>query len=520
VYLEYSNENWNGIFAAAKHVQDQGTKLGLSTDRYQAGIRYQAQRSIEIFKIWQDVFGTQADTRLVRVLGAQFAGTYWAEQLLTWKDAYKQADAVAIAPYFGCPGAYKPGDSKRYFPGDPAVAAYVKTAGAGKILDNCQREFDTEIRDGVTSFRLMSERLGLALVAYEGGQGLVGVNGAENDAALNVVLQSANRDQRMKDLYVKYFTAWQRNGGGLFVAYTHTAQWSKWSTFGMLEYADQPLAQAPKFVGFQTVLQSWKANPPKDVVPIVTSLSARSGPSAGGNTVTIEGSRLDPATAVRFGGVNATFRKVDATHLAAVVPPRAMSTVNVTVVNGAGESGASAQTSYTYVPPAPTITKFSTTTVPVAGGTVVTLTGTSLTGATSVVVAGATWAKDVKVLSDTQVQFTAPAWRVGTYDVVVYTPSGGSPPAKLTFAGTPTIAKFSTTTVPIAGGTVVTVTGTALTGTTAVIVAGASWATNVKVLSDTELQFTAPAWREGTYGVVLRTAVGTSAPANLTFTRK
>lgn len=517
VYLEYSNENWNGIFAASKYVQDQGVKLGLSTDRYQAGIRYQAQRSVEIFKIWQEVFGAQAGSRLVRVLGAQFAGTYWAEQLLTWKDAYRQADAVAVAPYFGCPGAYKPGDSRLYFPGDGSVAEYVKAAGASKILDNCQREFDTEIRNGVTSFRLLAERLGLALVAYEGGQGLVGVNGGENDAALNTVLQAANRDPRMKDLYIKYFGAWQRNGGGLFVAYTHTSQWSKWSTFGMLEYADQPLTQAPKFVGFQTVLQSWKSNPPTDVVPIVTGLSARSGPSAGGNTVTVEGSRIDAATAVRVGGVNAAFRKVDATHLDVVMPARAASTVDVTVVNGAGESGATAQTSYTYVPPVPSITKFSTPTVPVGGGAVVTLTGTSLTGATSVVIAGATWANNVKVLSDTSVQFTTPAWREGTYDVVVKTPSGPSAPAKLTFAYPPSITKLSMTTVPIGGGTVMTATGTSLGGTTAVIIAGATWASNVTVLSDTQVQFTTPAWREGTYDLVVRNAVGTSAPARLTF---
>jgi len=111
----------------------------------------------------------------------------------------------------------------------------------------------------------------------------------------------------------------------------------------------------------------------------------------------------------------------------AVAPARAAAAVDVTVSSAAGDSGTTAVTGFTFTPPAPAITKFSTTTALVAGGTLVTVTGTNLTGATSVVVAGVTWATGVKVLSDTQLQFTAPSWKLGTYDVVVKTPYGTSP---------------------------------------------------------------------------------------------
>lgn len=78
---------------------------------------------------------------------------------------------------------------------------------------------------------------------------------------------------------------------------------------------------------------------------------------------------------------------------------------------------------------APTFTSINPTSGPVAGGTVVTITGTGFTGATNVVF-GAEAAASFTVDSDTQVTATTPASQFAqagnTSDVTVMTPNGNA----------------------------------------------------------------------------------------------
>ena len=56
--------------------------------------------------------------------------------------------------------------------------------------------------------------LGLPVIAYEAGQHLVGIQGAENNEALMEKLHAANRHPGMKELYLEYMKGWQEAGGG------------------------------------------------------------------------------------------------------------------------------------------------------------------------------------------------------------------------------------------------------------------------------------------------------------------
>jgi len=56
-HIEYSNEAWNTIFTQANYMIDMGMKLGLDTNAQRAGNRYYSQRSVEIFNIWEGVYG-------------------------------------------------------------------------------------------------------------------------------------------------------------------------------------------------------------------------------------------------------------------------------------------------------------------------------------------------------------------------------------------------------------------------------------------------------------------------------
>src|SRR5690606_31251770 len=74
-------------------------------------------------------------------------------------------------------------------------------------------------------------------------------------------------------------------------------------------------------------------------VPVISSLTPTSGPTAGGTTVTITGSGFTGATAVRFDGIAATSFTVDSdTQITAVTPAHAAGPVDVTVMTLGGTS--------------------------------------------------------------------------------------------------------------------------------------------------------------------------------------
>jgi hypothetical protein len=192
--------------------------------------------------------------------------------------------------------------------------------------------------------------------------------------------------------------------------------------------------------------------------PSITSFTPANAGT--GITVTITGDNFTGATAVSFGGVPASsFTVLSQTTIAAVVANGASG--DVTVITPAGTATTSG---FTYVE-APTITSFT----PESGGTgtTVTITGTNLTGATSVRF-GSTPAASFTVASPTTM--TAVVGNGSTGNIFVTTPGGTANSTIFTFTLTPAITSFT----PTSGGkgTSITITGTNLTGATAVSFGG------------------------------------------------
>ena len=73
IYVEYSNETWNTIFSQTTYVQDQGEVLALSESRWQAGQRFAALRSIQMWEIFEQEFID--DSRFEKVLATQSSGS-------------------------------------------------------------------------------------------------------------------------------------------------------------------------------------------------------------------------------------------------------------------------------------------------------------------------------------------------------------------------------------------------------------------------------------------------------------
>jgi hypothetical protein len=133
----------------------------------------------------------------------------------------------------------------------------------------------------------------------------------------------------------------------------------------------------------------------------------------------------------------------------------------------------------------------SPATGPLSGGTVVTIKGQNLTGATKVTF-GAVVATGVSVVTATSLQATAPAHGVGVVDVRVVTPGGTSPVATGDeFSYQPLVTGVSPSSGPTKGGTTVTLTGSGLTGTTKVYF-GLAAGSEVTVVNDNTVTVTSP----------------------------
>jgi hypothetical protein len=158
--------------------------------------------------------------------------------------------------------------------------------------------------------------------------------------------------------------------------------------------------------------------------PSVTRVEPSFGPASGGTTVTITGTNFSGATAVKFGSTNATSFTVNSASSITAVSPAGTGTVDVTVTTAAGTSPTSPADQFTY---GPAVTKVEPNRGSPSGGTTVTVTGTSFTGATAVKF-GSTSAKSFTVNSATSITAVSPRMKGGgTVDVTVTTPAGTSP---------------------------------------------------------------------------------------------
>jgi hypothetical protein len=255
-------------------------------------------------------------------------------------------------------------------------------------------------------------------------------------------------------------------------------------------------------------------NPP----PTITSCSPGSGATAGGNTVTVNGSNfVATPTSITFGGTAATnITFSSSTAVTCTAPVHAAGAVNVVVTNPDGQSG-TGNNVYTYVNPPPNVTSCSPNGGSTAGGTSVTVTGTNFIATPTSITFGASAATSVTFVNSNTLTCLTPPHAAGAVNVVVTNPDGqmGTGVNVYTFSGAPTFISCSPSFGPAAGATNVTITGTNFLGTTGVTFGGVG-ATNVVFVNSTTVTCTTPAHSPVTVNVVvtdsdLQTATGVNA---------
>jgi hypothetical protein len=116
------------------------------------------------------------------------------------------------------------------------------------------KEDIAESRKHMTAYAGEAKKRGLRLLAYEGGQHLVGYQGAENHEKLMNLFHAVNRHPKMKELYRDDLSNWTEAGGGLFCVFSSMGRYSKWGSWGVLENAAQDLGKAPKYQALREYL--------------------------------------------------------------------------------------------------------------------------------------------------------------------------------------------------------------------------------------------------------------------------
>lgn len=240
VWVEYSNEVWNGQFPQNAYAIERGRALGLVGEGEgddEAVLRFYARRSTELHRLFAEGMGEDASAprRLVRVYASQSVSPWRSEQILDFEDAYTRADVLAIAPYFG-------------HPIPPESYATWRSMTLDAFFAQAEANDVTPARDAVREQARIARERGLALVAYEGGQHYV----AQGDEEVTAFLGRAARDPRMERLYDRYLEAFEAEGGRLMVHMVDCTAGGRDGFWGATERLGQPIEETPKLRALQS----------------------------------------------------------------------------------------------------------------------------------------------------------------------------------------------------------------------------------------------------------------------------
>ncbi|MCV2893396.1 calcium-binding protein [Lentibacter sp. XHP0401] len=265
VYVEFSNELWNHIFPQTKWAVDQARKRwNVEQD---AWMQFSGLRAAEVMTIWSDVFGAEANERLVRVMGVHTGWTGLEEPFLEAPLAVAEGltppkesfDAYAVSGYFG----FDLGLEEEALPQVRQIVAKsvanAEEEGRKKGLQRRALEAEIEpIRFDQAypqvaellwngSFKELTETfwpyhaekarsLGMSLVMYEGGTHVTPHGEALNDEELVDFFTSFNYNAEVGKLYEELLRRWRDAGGTLFNAFVDVAPATKYGSWGALRH--------------------------------------------------------------------------------------------------------------------------------------------------------------------------------------------------------------------------------------------------------------------------------------------
>ncbi|MEK7691473.1 MAG: IPT/TIG domain-containing protein, partial [Bdellovibrionota bacterium] len=250
--------------------------------------------------------------------------------------------------------------------------------------------------------------------------------------------------------------------------------------------------------------------------PTLSAITLPGGPLAGGNTVALTGTWFLAAPTITVGGKACTSATTVATTSATcVVPALAAGTYDVVFTNYDSQS-VTLTGAYTSRA-APTLTSATPIAGPLGGGGPITLLGSGFVSGATASVGGSPCTNPTFVDAGT-LTCTLPPIAASTAAAVITNPDlqTATLAGAYTYQPSPSVASFSPSYLPLAGGATFTLSGSGfLTGATVSI--GGSACTSTSILS-TQVTCAAPANSSGAKAVVITNTDGQTGTANQSVT--
>lgn len=248
VYIEYSNEVWNGMFASSRWAGTMGMERGLGPESWRAGAQFYAEQCGRMFDILDGIFTGPHAPRLKKVMATQAANIGYARITAAHGDHVRKADVWAIAPYMAFNVPVEPPQWNKTMP----TADVARDWSIDQVFEYLfEHALPSAIRD-MEQQKALADEYGLELAAYEGGQHLSALGNANRDTQLVDLLNNTNRDPRMEKLYLDYLDAWNRVGGGLFCHFNSAQRYTNVGAWGLFEHWGQTPDTAHKYRAVET----------------------------------------------------------------------------------------------------------------------------------------------------------------------------------------------------------------------------------------------------------------------------
>lgn len=249
IYLEYSNELWNGIFHQFHFIQRQIATRWPGLNHSQAG----ATRAADLFRIWREEFGADS-LRIVRVCGTQTANPWIGEQAMGihGPDGF---DALGITWYFGISNPWGASDPQLRF--RDRLEALGGSATPQDVIDLAREDFYhyyDHYRENAAAVGLYNK----PLISYEGGSHIIHSDNIQNDTLLQTMFDAEN-SQAMYDLYDEVIDSMRTLNMTILMPFVLTGGQSIWGDWGHLRTIFDTAPYHPKYQVLLDNLDSCRA---------------------------------------------------------------------------------------------------------------------------------------------------------------------------------------------------------------------------------------------------------------------